>query len=121
APNRYDFVLKDEGAAGQLAHLYDFFAVLPYWRMHPFDAVTGEAVAALAEPGSVYVVYLPKGGEMTVGLAAAEVRLGARWSNPGDGRWTEAPAAAGGGRAEFVAPDANDWALLLRRTAAGGR
>jgi hypothetical protein len=120
-PNRYDFVLKDEGAAGQLALLYDFFSALPYWRMRPFDGVKGDIAVALAEPGEVYAVYLPKGGKLTVDLTGTKGRFQTRWFNPRDGKWTEAAEAVGGGRPEFAAPDANDWALLLRRPGAGDK
>jgi hypothetical protein len=121
APNRYDFTLKDEGAAGQMALLYDFFTALPYWRMQPFGGVKGDAAVALAEPGEVYVVYLPKGGTLCVDLTGTQGRFRTRWFNPRGGKWTEAPETVGGGRPEFKAPDANDWALLLRRTDAVGK
>ncbi len=70
----------------QLGALYDFFTALPFWRMQPFDGVTGAAAVALAEPGKVYVVYLPQGGKVTVDLSAAQGPLTAQWFNPRDGR-----------------------------------
>src|SRR5262249_13981790 len=42
APHCYRFEVKDEGAAAQLGMLYDFWTRLPYWRMQPFDGVTGD-------------------------------------------------------------------------------
>ncbi len=59
------FTVKDEGAAAQLGTLHDFFTALPFWRMQPFGGVTGDAVA-LADPGKIYVIYLPHGGAATV-------------------------------------------------------
>jgi hypothetical protein len=72
SPNHYTFAVKDEGAAAQLARLHEFFSALPFWRMQPFDGVTGDAVA-LADPGKVYVVYLPKGGSTSFDLSASKV------------------------------------------------
>ncbi|MCU0914307.1 MAG: serine hydrolase [Planctomycetes bacterium] len=111
APNRYPFVVKDEGAAGQLGLLYDFFTSLPFWRMQPFAGVTPETAVALAEPGRVYVVYLPQGGETSVDLGDAPSPLTARWFNPRDGGWTEPFEVAGGRRTVFQAPDTPDWVL----------
>ncbi len=110
APNRYAFIVKDEGAAGQLAMLYDFFAALPFWRMQPFEQVTGDAVS-LAEPGEVYVVYLPNGGKVCVDLSAAPGPLSARWFDPRHGRSIATPEVTGGGQVQFIAPDPNDWVL----------
>lgn len=115
APNRYPFTVQDEGVANQLGALYDFFNALPFWRMRPFEGVTGEATVALAEPGQVYVVYLPHGGNMTMDLGAAKGRMVARWFNPRDGKFGEAFTVAGGQRVALAAPDDNDWTLLLKR------
>jgi hypothetical protein len=111
APNHYTFTLRDEGAATQLRLLYDFFEKLPYWQMQPFAAVTGDAVA-LADPGKVYVVYLPSGGAATVDLITTERPLTARWFNPRSGEFSR-PAPATNSRQAFSSPDTNDWALLI--------
>ena len=118
-PNRYPFLLKDEGAAAQLGSLYDSFAALPFWRMHPFEGVTGTGEAvALAEPGQVYVIYCPHGGKVRVDLGAVDQSsFTARWFNPRDGKFSAASRVAGGGKPEFVPPDGNDWVLHLNRQA----
>lgn len=113
APNHYTFTLKDEGAAAQLALLYDFFGTLPYWRMQPFTDISGEAVA-LAEPGKVYTVYLPHGGEIMVDLSEAKGPLTGQWYNPRDGKSGEKFSAKGTGRPSFTAPDSEDWVLLIK-------
>jgi hypothetical protein len=115
APNHYTFILQDEGAAAYLKTLRDFFVGLPYWRMQPFAGVSGEAVA-LAEPGQVYVVYLPRGGETKVDLSGTDRQnpLTARWFNPQAGDFREAVPAIQG-PAAYTAPDTNDWALVLGR------
>jgi hypothetical protein len=116
APNHYTFTVKDEGAAAQLGALHNFFAALPYWRMQPFASMTGDAVA-LADPGKVYVVYLPHGGATTVDLSAAQGPLTARWFNPRTGEFGQpTPVAPTNLRQNLSAPDTNDWALLIRST-----
>ncbi len=113
--NHYTFEVKDEGAAAQLRTLHGFFSDLPFWRMHPFAGVSGGAVA-LAEPGKVYVAYLPRGGTTTVNLSAAPGPFLARWLNPRTGSFDRPFTAAGDGQRRFDAPDGNDWVLLLKTT-----
>jgi hypothetical protein len=61
-PNHYTFTVRDEGAGAQLGLLYDYFTALPVWKLEPFKGVRGPAVVALADPGNLYVAYLPAGG-----------------------------------------------------------
>lgn len=116
APNRYDFEVKDEGAADQLSILHEFVSRLPYWRMQPFEAVTGDAVV-LAEPGAVYLAYLPHGGTATLDLSSAKTALKMRWFNPRTGKpgETKTITSPASGQ-EFPAPDTNDWVLLLTQS-----
>jgi hypothetical protein len=115
APNHYTFTIKDEGAAAQLGALHDFFAALPFARMQPFNSVAGDAVA-LADPGNVYVVYLPHGGTTAVDLPApGSLKVG--WFDPRRGTFDRAMVdlTPSNLRCEFRAPDTNDWALLIER------
>jgi hypothetical protein len=113
APNRYTFQVKDEGAAGQLRSLYDFFASLSFSRMEPFTDVTGEAVA-LAEAGKTYVIYLPHGGETRINLPPG-AQLTRRWFNPRSAQWSPEETMIGrAAHQDFTAPDTNDWVLLLQ-------
>jgi len=114
ASYRYSFVLKDEGAARQLALLYRFWAAQPFWRMQPYIGVDGDAVA-LAEPGKVYIVYLPQGGKAGIRLGAAKAVFAARWFDPRTGRYREAFEVESNRTVEFHAPDRNDWVLHLSR------
>jgi len=115
APNHYAFTVRDAGAAAQLRALYDFFTALPFWRMQPFDGVSGAEAVALAEPAKVCVVYLPQGGSVTVDLSAAKGPWMARWFNPRDGS-TGAPfVVAAKGSKMFRALDTQDWVLWLRQ------
>lgn len=113
-PNHYTFEIRDEGAAGQLAILYDYFAALPFWRLEPYGDVSGDAVV-LAEPGSLYVLYLPHGDEARVSLKEQTGTFAGRWFDPRTGASGDTVAVAGGDVRMIRAPDDRDWALSLRR------
>ncbi len=113
APNHYSFIPKDEGAAAQLGFLHDYFTALPFWRMEPFESVTGDALA-LAEPGKVYVAYLPHGGAVSLDLAAAPGSFTARWFNPRTGKFDNEFSVPAGGSQKLSAPNTNDWVLYLK-------
>jgi len=100
---------------------------VPFWAMDPADdRVQGKGNWALAGDDAV-LVYLPRGGAARVRLPAAGAWT-AGWFNPRLGSEAvltsvRSVTAPGGGRTVTlgVPPrDANkDWALLLRRAAAG--
>ena len=115
APSHYTFTVEDEGAARQLGLLYDFFAALPFWRMQPFEGVQGEMVASLADPGQIYVVYLPHGGQATVDLKDVEGPVAVRWFHPRSGETVTGGDAAGGEKRSFHAPFDGDAVLYLQR------
>ncbi len=114
APNHYPFLIRDEGAAAQLTLLYDFFSSLPFWRMHPFGELKGNALV-LAEPNKIYVIYLPHGGKVAINLPAIMGVFIARWFNPRDGKFSESLVIQNGGEQEFYAPDENDWVLIVKK------
>jgi hypothetical protein len=110
--------LSYDGAA-HMAHLADFFSSLPWWTLQPapelLAAQPGEQdpkrfiAAARSEEGSIGVLYLPMGGDVSLGDAAG-FKLG-EWFDP---RTAERrPAVGRAGR--YQAPDRQDWVLLLRR------
>jgi len=100
---------------------------VPFWAMDPADdRVQGRGNWALAGDDAV-LVYLPRGGAARVRLPAVGAWT-AGWFNPrlgGEAELTDVQsvtAPAGGGSVTLGAPlrDADkDWALLLRRAAAG--
>ncbi|MCC6232788.1 MAG: DUF4038 domain-containing protein [Verrucomicrobiales bacterium] len=114
APNRYEFSVKGEGAAEQLKFLYEFFVALPYWRLRPWEGVEGQGLG-LADPGAVYVMYLPQGGSVVADLRETSGAFTGRWFNPRTGEVARSMMVAGGGREALTAPDALDWVLELRR------
>jgi hypothetical protein len=120
APNHYTFTIRDEGAATQLALLYDFFTALPFWKLEPFEGVSGNAVVALGDPGNAYVAYLPHGGTARMDLGGHQGAFSARWFNPRTGQSGEPFTIAGGGVQIVQAPDQNDWVLSLQRAVEQG-
>lgn len=111
APNRYSFTIESEGAATQLAYLYRFFDTLPFWKMRPFEAVSGDAVV-LAEKGKTYVAFFPHGGEATLDLGGTG-KMEMKWFNPRTGEFGKSGVVRGSVARKFKAPDSKDWALLL--------
>jgi hypothetical protein len=67
----------------------------------------------LAEPGSEYLVYLPKGGEVTVDLSAASGSLAVEWFNPRSGEATQGQSTSGGQRRSFKPPFGGDAVLCI--------
>ena len=111
APNHYTFSLESEGAATQLSYLYQFFNVLPYWKMRPLDGAVGDAVV-LAEKEKVYVAFFPQGGELILDLKGIR-QMEQKWFNPRTGEFLKETIIRGGKKQKFKTPDEKDWTLLL--------
>jgi hypothetical protein len=112
--NKHPFLVKDEGAARQLAQLYDFFTALPYWRMDPSQQMVRGNCICMAIPGEVYVVYVPSGGRVELDLTKAKPGMKARWYHAKEGKFHDAMPIAVGGWQQFEAPGNEDWALLVQ-------
>lgn len=73
-------------APAQLKHLRTFFEALPFHELEPRQQITTRGYC-LSKPGSVYVVYLPDGGETELNLWSAPVgSLQLSWFDPRTGR-----------------------------------
>ncbi|UCG59789.1 MAG: DUF4091 domain-containing protein [Phycisphaerales bacterium] len=68
----------------------------------------------LANPGTEYLVYLPKGGEVTVDLTANPGAFVVEWIHPVDGTVTPGKEATGGDKRELRAPFSGDAVLHIR-------
>lgn len=93
-------------------HMVDFFTSFEWWKTNPHDELVNGGNYCLADPGKTYAVYLPHGGSVTVQLQRGHYR--ASWFNAMTGQTIDLPAATGPEWKSPVAPDQNDWALLLR-------
>jgi hypothetical protein len=69
----------------------------------------------LAKPGSEYLVYLPRGGAVTVDLASVQGDIAVQWQNAATGKIVRGGTASGGARREFKAPFDGDALLYLIR------
>jgi hypothetical protein len=99
------------------AHMVDFFTSFEWWKLDPHDELVDSGDFCLAEPGRLYVVYLPMAGKVTVKLEPGHYQ--ATWFNARSGKSTTLPVANGPKWTSPAAPDSGDWALLLKRTDRG--
>ncbi len=101
----------------------DFFRdhKIPLTQMTNADELVGNAaqdnsVYCLAQPGQLYLVYLPKGGAATLDLAAAPGAFTVAWFNPRDGgALKSAGKITGGAKAVLTAPTTDDWLAVVRK------
>ncbi len=106
----------------------DFFRTqdIPFWRMRSADALVGNVAGTngtwcLAEPGAIYVVYLPAGGTTNLDLSQAPGPFTVRWFDPRRGgapKTGGVTRVTGGSTVALGAPPdspAEDWVALVRR------
>ena len=106
----------------------DFFRTqdLPFWRMRNADALVGNAAGTngtwcLAEPGAIYVIYLPAGGTASLDLSQASGPFTVRWFDPRRGgapKTGGVTRVTGGSTVALGAPPdspTEDWVALVRR------
>jgi hypothetical protein len=60
-------------------HIVDFFTGFDWWKTNPHDELVNSGNYCLADPGNLYVVYLPHAGKVTVKLEPGTYR--AEWFN----------------------------------------
>jgi len=92
-----------------------FMESIPFWKMSSYNALvhSGDAFC-LAAPPEIYVLYLPRGGEVVVDLHA-DFNYQLQWWNPSndrEGNFRDGGSLRGGRRA-VRAPDESDWALRI--------
>jgi hypothetical protein len=97
-------------AMGVAHHLADR---IPLASMTPHGELASSAFC-LADPGKDYVVYLPKGGEVTVDLRLASGQIIAEWIHPVDGKTVLGEKTLGGAKRTLQAPFSGDAVLHLK-------
>ncbi len=100
-----------------------FLDELPWWRLRPApellarqpgeDEIEAFVAAAATDGGDLAVLYLPRGGAVSVRTETLKSPAVARWFDPRSGRWqgscdvTQNPE-------DVAAPDEDDWLLVIR-------
>lgn len=101
--------------SGQVRHIADLFNSIDWWTLHPekelilnhSKAPQRHIGAAISEAGDLAVVYLPRGGEVSLNPDLLSTALSGFWFDPRTGGRT--PTGAG----TYTAPSNEDWALVL--------
>ncbi len=99
---------------------------IPFWEMRNANALIGNdkndnSKYCLAQPGELYLVYLPKGGTADLDLSAVAGRFSVKWFNPRAGGALQngsTPSVNGGGKAALGNPPADareDWLVIIRK------
>jgi hypothetical protein len=108
-PENWPALRAAMGHALRLARGMDLASMTPRGDL----ASTGYCLAKPAKQGATYLVYLPKGGKVTVDLSAAYGRLAAEWIDPKTGEVTPGKAVRGGAKRTLTAPHKGDAVLYL--------
>ena len=94
------------------AHVVDFFTGFDWWKANPHDELVNNGNYCLADPGKLYVIYLPNGGDVTIQLQSGHYT--AYWFSAMTGEKIDLPPVEGASWTSPSAPDRNDWAILLQ-------
>jgi len=97
------------------ARMVTFFSNVEWWTASPHDELVKDDAYCLADPGKLYIAYLPHGGKVTVGLGHG--RYQATWFNPRTGAYLPLAPAEGPQWTSPATSDQEDWTLLLKRIA----
>jgi len=93
-------------------HMVDFMTSFDWWKTNPHDELVNNENYCLAEPGKIYAVYLPHGGNVTIHLQPGRYR--AHWFSALTGQQIPLPNLTGPVWTSPDVPGLYDWALLLQ-------
>lgn len=95
---------------------------VPFWEMTPDDELTSaEDDYCLANPGDIYVIYLPDGGTTDLKLGKSQNKFSVRWFNPREGGSLQkgtVSAVQGPGKKPIGLPRSErdkDWVALVEK------
>ncbi|MBN1362316.1 MAG: DUF5060 domain-containing protein [Sedimentisphaerales bacterium] len=107
-----DVSLAVQARHDTVRRVWDFFETVPFWRMQPRQDLVDNGYC-LAEPGRLYLVYLPEPGTVTVDIGEGMYQV--KWI---DARDTSDVRESGiiEERCALTSPqEEDDWLLSLRR------
>ena len=93
----------------EINRIWDFFENIPFYDLNSHQELVDKGYC-LAQPGEYYLIYLPDGGRVKVGLPLKIFEAG--WINAQNTGLTEKIGKVKG-ESVFNAPDNNDWLLLI--------
>jgi dienelactone hydrolase len=108
SPDDWIPLRKSLGQARRLAERLDLAAVSPHDEL-------ASTKYCLAQPGAVYVVFLPGGGTVELDLSQASGELAVEWIRPVEGEPSAGAAVTGGAVRQFKAPLEGDAVLLVSK------
>jgi hypothetical protein len=95
--NQWEGVRRAMGQTRRLAARVNLAATTPHNELASTEY-------CLAKPGVAYIVYLPKGGTVTVDLSAVQGEVQVEWIHPVEGNVTPAAATTGGEKRTLTSP-----------------
>jgi len=107
---KWDPIHRAMGQALRLAERVNLARMTPKNRL----SSTGYCLAKAPKKRAEYLVYLPKGGSVTVDLSAAPGKLAVEWFSPRSDTWHKGAAVRGGAPCRFTPPFQGDAILYLR-------
>ncbi len=107
---KYEPVRKALGVTLRVARASNLAAMTPRSEL----ASTRYCLAGQSKQGMEYVVYVPRGVEVSVDLADAKGKLAVEWLDPVNGKRTSRGQADAGGKRTFASPIPGDAVLWLQ-------
>jgi hypothetical protein len=114
-------------AAEQVAHLYEVFNSLEWWRLRPAQELLitqpgsevseHYVVAARSDEGDIALVYAPENTEITLNLAALPQPLQMTWFEPRSSKQLAANGSGSITAMTLTVPEGEDWLLVVRKQA----
>jgi len=117
-----------ERSWGYASNILEFFHVnmVPYWEMENHNILVGNekddnSKYCFAQPGEIYLVYLPEGGSTSLDLRSVSGSFSVRWYDPRNGGKLQKGSLEtliGGDMGEIgMAPSLpnEDWLVVIRR------
>lgn len=111
-------------AAGQMAHLFDFFNAIEWWWLRPAPELvvnqpgqtspSRHIAAACTAKGDLAVLYIPQDPLVQLRLSGLSPNLSVWWFNPRTGEYTAIKGVVPSGEWSLETPAAGDWVLLLK-------
>lgn len=85
-----------------------------FWRLRP-DHNSASSGVCMTDRQNEFVVYAPRGDQLTLRMHEASGAFGVTWLNPSTGIYLSMDPVEGGAKRSFSPPSDQDWVLHLRK------